>query len=1012
MVTALLTVVGVGTTPAIAEDSAKPAGSSAADEKAAEKKAEKAKKAAEKAKEKKAKESSASAEPSSPPTKKLLRTLPKQAVKKGKAGARAEATASPEPSDSVSPSASASPSPSASASPSMSVSPSPSVTIDPAEYPGLSASIDSTSVEDHQTVLLTLMLERSSMGHTVSGLGYTFTLPTDLVVAGEADSTCGGTHTAVEGEQTVSLADGEIMADTGACTIDVRIWSAKSGVYTWDDSAVSGITGGITNSVPSTTLTVTAAAPTLGARFDPNPITYQDAESTLTFDMVWTDENPDTSASGLDVTATLPTGVTVATTPSSANSCGGTLSAPSGGQTITYTGGTVDAATAQCEFNVQVTSTTPGTYSLGSGEVTFVGFAEYLGERCGAAQPGGSPSSEVCYPALEVTKLLQEISLEQGDVNLVDATSVDVTPTSDSGLLVDLASTTLDVCEVQLQASNGVNTFTVSLLKPGECTLQATQAGDSTYEPAEKTVSFMVHGTAQTITFGALADKPFSDGSVTVDATSDSQLMVTFSSATPDVCELADPTLETTGATFTFLKVGTCTIDADQAGDNTYDPADTVSQSFEITPAPQTITFDKPADVAITAGPVAISATVDSGMAVTFTVTTPTVCELEPVADGGGPTERTVALLAAGTCTIEATQPGDDDYAAAPKVTQSFVISLAAQTITFDAPADTKVDEGPVTVSATAGSGLPVTFSSSTTAVCELQPSMAAPASPSTGTVILKKLGTCTISADQAGNGTYAAAPKVTQSFQVTAGALPDPVSNVIATATETKITITWTAPTDTAGVTGYIATANPGPASCTTDSAATTTCFVGGEAGKTYTVSVVAINVSGSSTAVESNEVLALAPEPSETVPPNSIYELTTTDGNITTAAPGQDVTFYGFGFEPYSTVTISIHSAPRVLGTAIVTADGDFLKPVTIPPDLATGAHTAVAEGIDENGAARSMALAITVQASSTGTTSTSALAVTGPGVLMMILVGAGLTAAGATLVAGSRRRRSIFG
>lgn len=81
------------------------------------------------------------------------------------------------------------------------------------------------------------------------------------------------------------------------------------------------------------------------------------------------------------------------------------------------------------------------------------------------------------------------------------------------------------------------------------------------------------------------------------------------------------------------------------------------------------------------------------------------------------------------------------------------------QTITFPAPADTRVDRGPVALSATASSGLPVTYVSQTPGICAIQGSTATLGAP----------GTCTIVAGQAGNSTYLTAPPAQQAFEVTA---------------------------------------------------------------------------------------------------------------------------------------------------------------------------------------------------------------------------------------------------
>lgn len=81
---------------------------------------------------------------------------------------------------------------------------------------------------------------------------------------------------------------------------------------------------------------------------------------------------------------------------------------------------------------------------------------------------------------------------------------------------------------------------------------------------------------------------------------------------------------------------------------------------------------------------------------------------------------------------------------------------LLSQTITFGAIASQTAGTT-LALTATASSGLPVSFASTTTSICTV--------SGSTATLI--DAGNCTIQATQAGNGTYAAAAPVSQSFSV-----------------------------------------------------------------------------------------------------------------------------------------------------------------------------------------------------------------------------------------------------
>ena len=105
--------------------------------------------------------------------------------------------------------------------------------------------------------------------------------------------------------------------------------------------------------------------------------------------------------------------------------------------------------------------------------------------------------------------------------------------------------------------------------------------------------------------------------------------------------------------------------------------------------------------------------------------------------------------------------------------------TLLSQTITFGSIATQTVGV-PLTLTATASSGLPVSYTSSTTSVCTV--------SGSTATFLAA--GTCSITASQTGNSTYAAAAPVTQSFSVTGTTASSSASYIGA---DTTTQGTWT---------------------------------------------------------------------------------------------------------------------------------------------------------------------------------------------------------------------------
>lgn len=337
----------------------------------------------------------------------------------------------------------------------------------------------------------------------------------------------------------------------------------------------------------------------------------------------------------------------------------------------------------------------------------------------------------------------------------------------------------------------------------------------------------------------------------------------------------------------------------------------------------------------------------------------------------------------------EAAEPGIASKSCGPTLT----VTKLAQAITFTPAASVPLATGTMTLSATADSELTVAFTATPSGVCTV--------SGTTLTVV--GAGTCKVTAAQAGNGTYNAATPVVRDIAVVP---PAPAAPTLA-AGVSSLTASWPKPQNTNGITGYRVSASPGQATCETKTANDTSCVLGGTAGTVYTVTVVALVDGGASAASPvSNQATPTAPQPPAT-PPDTDLTLTTDQGIITQADPGEEIVFIGTGFAPFSTVVITIYSAPTVLGTTVTNSFGNFSKPITVPRNLAAGAHTAVAQGVAPDGSPRSMKLAIKVVKTSA---SGSGLALTGAPIALILLVGLALLGAGAGLTVMARTRRRV--
>lgn len=332
--------------------------------------------------------------------------------------------------------------------------------------------------------------------------------------------------------------------------------------------------------------------------------------------------------------------------------------------------------------------------------------------------------------------------------------------TASSGLTVTFSTDTASVCTVSITGS-------VAFVGVGTCHVNADQAGDTQYAaatPAQQ--SFTVATANQTITFGALGGKTYGNAPFTVGATATSGLTVTFSSATAPVCTV-------TGTTVTIVGAGTCTINANQAGDTNWNAAPQVSRSFAVAKGNQTITFIQPTSPVTATSSASLVFSSDAGLVVTMTPTDATVCSVSGT---------TVSYLKAGTCTLTATQAGDTNYNAASQVVRSVTVNLASQTITFNQPTTPANAGTSAPLVATSTSGLTVAFTTPSAAtICTI-----------TGgtTVNYVGAGNCVVNANQAGNVTYSAATQVQRTVVVQASDTTAPsITNIM----NGRAGLTWT---------------------------------------------------------------------------------------------------------------------------------------------------------------------------------------------------------------------------
>jgi hypothetical protein len=222
-----------------------------------------------------------------------------------------------------------------------------------------------------------------------------------------------------------------------------------------------------------------------------------------------------------------------------------------------------------------------------------------------------------------------------------------VAATASSGLPVSFAAS----------GNCTVSGASVHLTGAGSCTITASQPGSVTFFSAPNVArTFAIGKAAQTLTFAALPGRTFGDGDFSVAATASSSLPVSFSAT--GTCTVAGVTVHIAGA-------GTCAVTASQPGDANYSAAASVTQTFAIGKAGQSITFAGTLPNRMLGTPdFTVGASASSGLPVSFA--------------GGGScavSGSTVHLQKAGKCTVTAFQAGDANFNAAASISRSFTVT-------------------------------------------------------------------------------------------------------------------------------------------------------------------------------------------------------------------------------------------------------------------------------------------------------------------------------------------------
>ncbi|MEQ9425564.1 MAG: MopE-related protein, partial [Cyclobacteriaceae bacterium] len=242
----------------------------------------------------------------------------------------------------------------------------------------------------------------------------------------------------------------------------------------------------------------------------------------------------------------------------------------------------------------------------------------------------------------------------------------------------------------------------------------------------------------QTITFDLAATATFGAEPIALTASSTSELTVSLA-VTSGPGTITSGNLTITGA-------GTIVVTASQAGDDLWNAAENVVRELVVAKASQTITFELQATATFGSDPITLSATSSvSTLAVEYAV------------DGPGKIEEgKLVITGAGTITVTASQPGNDNYSAAESVVRTVTVPKVEQTLTFELISEATFGAAPI----------PLTATSSQDTIKVIL-TVAGPATITDGVLTITGAGTITVTASHPGNDIIAAAESIVRTLVV-----------------------------------------------------------------------------------------------------------------------------------------------------------------------------------------------------------------------------------------------------
>lgn len=373
-------------------------------------------------------------------------------------------------------------------------------------------------------------------------------------------------------------------------------------------------------------------------------------------------------------------------------------------------------------ISVKPTATTPATAISPAGEYVIT------------CSGGTATNYAITYGTAALTVTKAPMSVKANDFSRVYGTANPVFTLSYSGFKnTDTKSAftkePVITCEATVNSLAGEYPILVS---GGEATNY-----DFSYSNGTLTITKV----SQTISWTQTLSAYVGDAPIKLLATISSSMPITYSSSNNEVATIENDIL-------TIIGAGTATITASQAGDNGYSPATSITKTITVSKKSQSLSWTQTLSGFVGDTPIQLSATSNSELPVAYTSSNTNVATIEG---------NVLTIVGEGTSTITAKQSGNNIYNAASEISKTITVSKKSQAITWTQTLSAFVDDAPIQLLATTNSELPVVYTSSNVNVATIENDF----------LTIVGEGTSTITAKQAGNGTYNAATNIVKTIIV-----------------------------------------------------------------------------------------------------------------------------------------------------------------------------------------------------------------------------------------------------